>query len=571
MTINGQPTAVGYAASNAVLADLQDQRNRDELATRRDEARYVREVWDGKFAQHVDAVLRLRFHPNTYAKLKLDQGIVTTEELIKDVVKKLATGWSNGSEKMLLDPDGQPTSLPAFTDLMDVLKLDELAEELEMKGITYRGLFVMPVVVFDERIGQRVFEWCIHTPETFTLLRVKDAPTRWRAAVIFGEMDYLGVRRVCATIYEREQWTKVVNSDGDKWAVVDSGENIFKCIPGVFYRRNPNKTDLWGESDGLRLANKTVAINAWSTYQQLLASGWLKTLVGGTDEEFPSGQYTRHGAVLKTGGAGTAGGFQLMDFTTDLNQFMQAMIETPRNQVAISVDLSATEFSANNTTAESGTALGFRYWARDRQARKFRKPLKSAIKEAYAMAWWVLYVELARGHEAGSELGPIQGVTTLPGGKQQLPPGGPPFGGLEVMPNGSKYKFVCDPAEMTYPTTEAERQQKLLFDLDHGYTTDIEELMRENPDLTAEQAMERIKGNKSIQSQLSNAARIRVQQMLGDRGNKITSAAADATPGVQDPTQPGVDAPTLPDSELQDQKAALRQDATEQKVKAAGG
>lgn len=555
MTINGQPTAVGYAASNAVLADLQDQRQKEELSSRREEARYVREVWDGKFAHHVDAVLRMRFHPNTYTKLKLDQGIVTTEELIKDVVKKLATGWSNGSEKMLLDPDGQPTSLDTFTDLMGVLKLDELAEELEMKGITYRGLFVMPVVVFDERIGQRVFEWVIHTPETFTLLRAKDAPTRWRAAVIFGEHDHLGVNRVCATIYERDQWTKVVNTDGDKWAVVDSGENIFKCIPGVFYRRNPSKSDLWGESDGLRLANKTVAINAWATYQQLLASGWLKTLVGGTDEEFPSGQYTRHGAVLKTGGAGTAGGFQLMDFTTDLNAFVQAMIETPRNQVAISVDLSSTEFSANNTTAESGTALGFRYWARDRQARKFRKPLKSAIEEAYAMAWWVLYVELARGHATGSELGPIHGITTLPGGKQQLPPGGPPFGGLEVMPNGSRYKFVCDPAEMTYPTTEAERQQKLLFDLDHGYTTDVEELVRENPDLTAEQALERIKGNKSIQSQLSNAARIRVQQMLGDRGNKITAAAADA----QEP--PESEAPEDPATDAQEDLAEARQEA----------
>ena len=170
------------------------------------------------------------------------------------------------------------------------------------------------------------------------------------------------------------------------------------------------------------------------------------------------------------------------------------------------------------------------------------------------MAWWVLFVELARGHAPGSELGPIYGVTTLPDGKQQLPPGGPPFGGLEVMPDGSKYKFVCDPVEMTYPTTEAERQQKLLFDLEHGYTTDVEELVRENPDLTAEQALERIKSNKSIQSQLSNAARIRVQQMLGDRSNKITAdaAAAQETP---------VEAPEDSAMDDQEDKAEARQEA----------
>lgn len=532
------PSAEGYSASNEALAALQDQNRRREFNERREEARDVRHVWCGEFGHLVDRELLQRFHPDTYVKLKLDQGVSTAENLVHDLVEQLAVGWSEGSEQVLLDPDGNPVSSPALQRFLDVLDLDPLMEELERLGWLYRGLFIMPQVVEDELTGRRAFEWAIHTPETFDLLADEDSPRRWCEVVLYGTYNCKGVTRQTATIIGKEGWIKLGEFSDGRWENLGSDGNVFLTVPGIFYRGLPSKRQLWGEAWGGRLAERTIEVNAWLTYQKLLAAGYLKTLAGDFKEgDFPSGQYTRHGAVLKTGSAGE---MQLLDYTTDLAAFNAAQVQDPMVRSYVSVGLAAESFRQGNV-AESGAALRMRNHNRDRGAVKRRPFLKACAEDLFRMAWWVLYVELTRKNPDGTALPPIDGLLTLPNGQQVLPPYAPPVQGVDPVPKGREYRFVVNPREISYPEAEADRQAKLLFDIGRGYTNDVEEMMRLDPDLTAEQALDKVKSNKGITATLANGAKLRMEQILKDRGSKLVEDAASAA-DPNEPTTPAADA-----------------------------
>lgn len=520
----GKTSAVGYSASDAALSTLEDQVRREEFESRRNEARFVREVWEGRFEHHVTSTLAARFHRNTFEKLQLDQGVVVTNELLRDIVNKVAVGWSEGADYRKAGPDGAPLPEDAEKALaaeLEVMDLDCLARELERDWFMFRRTFTMPVVVFDERIGQRVFEWRIYTPEKFDLVVDPRNTTRWIGVALYDEVkDDNGKTCTQATVWTRETWTVYRQQSSTRWFVVGKpNKNPYSCIPGCLGGATDSPFSLWGDADGLRLANQTVDVNAWETYKRLLAAGFLKTIMVGSteDKSFPSGQYLRHGGVLQHG---TESVTEVADFTVDLNAFDAAQIQTPRASAAVAMGLAADEFRQGNA-AESGTALQMRYWARDRQALKRRPRLAAHIQELYRVGWWVLFVEMAR-----PELAPVYGL-------KQLSPYAPPFDGEGPAWSGKDLRLLVNPRDLRYPETQTEAAARITQDLELGLSTAVEEMMRRDPDLTFEAAEERVRNNKVITNRLSNPGRLSLEAIMGKRG--APEAKKPAGPGLQQP------------------------------------
>lgn len=528
--VNGLPTAGPRSASDAALASLHDQVRRSEFEQRQEEARCVREVWEERFSHRVNNVLAARFHPNTFKKLQLDQGVVDTNNVLKDMVAKVAVGWSDGADYKKEGANGEQLEGPAaeaFAAELAVMDLDCLARQLEQDWFLYRRTFTMPVVVMDDRIGQRVFEWRVYTPEKFDLILDTENATRWVGVVLYDtKQNRDGKACSTATVWTRTEWI-VFEQDGDKWQWRSGGENPYRCIPGELGGAKDSAFALWGESEGLRLANLTIDVNAWETYERLLAAGYLKTLAleSAQGETFPSGQYLRHGGVLQLGSGAQSP--QVLDFSSDLAAFKDAQIHGPRAAAAVSLGLAADEFR-QGSPAESGAALQMRYWARDRLAMQRRPRLARHIQALYRLGWWVLFVEMAR-----PGMLPVYGLKTLS-------KFAPPFDGEGPAWAGRDLRFLVNPRDLRYPETQAEASARLKEDLELGLTSVVEEMMRRDPDLSKEAALERVKQNKALNKELSNQAVVRLDAIVGARrGSPVQAPPTVAKDAEQKPGDPG--------------------------------
>lgn len=525
--INGLPTAAARSASDKVLAALHDQMRQEEFEQRREEARCVREVWEDRFSHRVNNVLAARFHPNTFKKLQLDQGLVDTNNLLRDLVGKVAVGWSEGADYKKEGPKGEPLegdAAEAFAAELAVMDLDALARELEKDWVLYRRTFTMPAVVMDERIGQRVFEWRVYTPEKFDLILDPDNSTRWVGVVLYDtKQDANG--KVCstATVWTRTEWI-VFEQDDKKWTWKSGGENPYRCVPGELGGANDSAFSLWGDCEGLRLANMTIDVNAWETYERLLAAGYLKTLsIAGDNDPVPSGQYLRHnGAMLRKADST----LEVLDLTTDLTAFKDAQIHAPRSAAAVSLGLAADEFRQGNP-AESGAALQMRYWSRDRFAMQRRPRLARHIQALYRLGWWVLFVEMAR---PGAPK--VYGLDSLSSFAPPFDGDGPAWAGKDLV-------FLVNPRDLRYPETQAEASARLKEDLELGLTSVVEEMMRRDPDLSKEAALERVKQNKALNKELSNQAVVRLDAIVGARRAPPPPPPPPAKGEEQEPGDPG--------------------------------
>jgi len=314
------------------------------------------------------------------------------------------------------------------------------------------------------------------------------------------------------------EWWRVfgrVNSTGH-WGLLHQEVNPYGVIPGHVWTSS-DADSLWPDCDGPRLAEATLEMNEWQTFQKLMAANWTKVLAGEFGETLLMRQYISPGGVVNLGKGAESP--NVLDFTTDLAGFNEAQVERTRRSMASAFGLAVDEFQ--QAAAESGAALQLRYWNRDQMAMQLRPILVDHLKSQWDVDYRVLHVELGR---AGA--GPVKGVP-------RLPPG--PVIRMARREDGLAYvaaaeggpEFCVDVNEMEYPETSAERQARVDWEIKMGFTTVGAEMRRRNPDLTEEEADEVVKRNLATSAGLANPARVRLDLLLGSGQDP----AADAEPG----------------------------------------
>lgn len=508
----GLPTAFGYSNSESALATMWTEERRAEFGARQETARIIRTVEENKYGSYVVDFLARKFHRSIFVKLALDGGINTEDNVLRDLADRICVGFSRGVKSRLWGPDNQIVESPEFAAFTGpkVLNLSAVGAALERKTKMYGPCWLAPWIAYSERLGERRMGVRIHTPETYDLIGDPSNPYDYIGVILFDDImvrKSWGTgeqKRMRATIWTREKWWQYVEDERGGFNAVGGNiagnDNPYKTIPGIRASDSDELECMWPYADGSRWAEATVRTAAWETYKDHLGASQVKSLIGEFDDTFPAGQVVRQAGAVALGKTQNV---QMIDWQTNLKEFDDAMIQTRKARQAGAAHLPMDEF-AQTIVPESGTARRLRNADRDADVVRRQGPLKRALEEMYALAWWMAYVEMGR---AGAP--PIRGLTALP-------PGAPPFAGFDPVPNGRAFTATVDPEDINYAETETERQQRLTFNVAQGYQDRVEEMRRINPNLSEDEADALIIARLAKEAVLQNKAAVRMAAMRQD-------------------------------------------------------
>lgn len=490
--LTGKPSALGFIESDHAQRDQKAMRHQAHHEGLRDDAERVRHVQRGTYGRYVEEALKRAYHPDTFnamrARLRLSNNV------LKDIVSKLAVAWSEGASYALVQADGAPydDADGAFAAFLQQAKLDQLVAHLDELTWLHPRVAVGPTVVEQERTGLRALRWAIHTPETFTLAEDDDAPGEWESLTTYGECDdERGVCRACKTTWTSDMVTTYVRRD-TRWEVLSQQENPYRTIPFVLFPASSSSESAWLPCVGPMLADVTIETACWETFLSYVGAGQVKVLAAEL-KGFPQGQVLRHAGAIDLGGSGAP---SVLDFQSDINGLANVYIRRLRQQAAIAVGLGGDEFELSGQPP-SGEALKMRYWARDRLALQKRASLKTALVELFWMSQHVLAYQLqATVDDDGNPAAPIAGITATV-----------PYDPATFDTKG--LRLAIDVNEITYPELAAERSQREDRDLELGLTNPVELYMRRNPDVSADEAKAAVLANKALTAALADGSALR--------------------------------------------------------------
>lgn len=521
--INGAPTVVGYSASQDSLGALMDGQRLAAHVIRRENAQRKRLVYENKFDQLVLRVLSDRFATNIFNKLRFDQGVATYYLLLRDVLSKICTAYRAGAT-FTLRRGGESWDPPEFRDCMRQMDYSTLAREVELKARLYGQVLCMPHVGWAERIGMRIFSHTVYTPETFDLIPDPGIPGEWRGIILYHDVwrrsRYSGKDALIphATLWFRDRWELwAKESSNSKWDPVESGDNPYGTVPGVLYRASKDTSSLWPDCDGDRLADCTIDINAWNTYERLLAAGYVKVLITSGDSNFPDGQNVRH-AGLVTGGK-DINAITVADLTVDIAGYHKAKVTTPVQEMSVAFNLAADEFQQH--AAESGAALAMRYRDRDKQAEEIQPLINESLEEQWELDRHVTYVELGRLNQLTATVIPIRGITKVPLGETP-----------ETQGDDNAPVFDVKATRVSYPETPQERIVRITFEVATGITTIPKEVQKVYPEMTEDEAEDFVRENKITTANLAQITRLSGDLLAG------VPKAGELQPYMEQPGQP---------------------------------
>lgn len=477
--LNGLPS-LAYSASDTAQRLMGGDRDEKARIDRADLARTVRRVYEGEHADLVEDALRARYHPDTFAALKVSHGIQTWDNPMRDIVAKIATAWDEGATYRLVDSDGNDyeDADGVFAAQLEEMELDDLGRQMDTLTEMHTAIAVGPTVAPEERTGLRGFEWSVHSPETFNLVANPANPSDYIALQTFTAEVERGVVRQLRTTWTSDRVIRHIGRNG-RWEALSDDENPYRTIPFVVVTRDHPIGGLWCSCPGAELAALTIDVCCWETVLGVQGSGQLKVLAG-EFKDFPPGQALRHCGVIDVGNAGNV---NVLDFQTDVAGFAQTYIERPRQRAAVGVDLEADEFQTSGQPP-SGEALKMRYWRRDRRAARKRKFLKAALVELFWVAQHVLAYQINIAGEA-----PIDGIKGL------VPYDRETFDTLG-------YRFLVDVNDVTYPELAAERATREDRDLQMGLTNLVELYQQRNPDASPDEARRQVQQNLALNATL---------------------------------------------------------------------
>lgn len=559
---------IGWSAQTVALYEKRLKAGDAAFQRRRRIAANVNQILCGEFEDLVKNLLASRYDQDVFKQLALDSGISQRLNVMRDVLDKCDVTVSEGcdyslvnarkedaagdvekdaaSEELDDDEAGETAqdeedeeSNPAFENMIRAMDMDGLLQRVSRLCWVHPAVLVMPRVVWSDRVGKRVLEMCVLTPDRFDLVSLDDGSALWDVLVVY---DDDGDERTLYSSggYAEQRWDR----NSGRWVTEEVGPNPYGAVQGVVFK--PTKSQLWWhENYGVQLAESTISANAAETFIDFLMSGQVKVPMGSLDG-FPKGQFLRHAQPINVGGDGKS--VALMDFQLDIKGLVDLYVTRERTQAAQAVGLSGAEWDFASTPP-SGSAMQMKFWARDRLAMARRGWLVERARELYWLTMRVLYVELTA---------PLPGVQELEGGTEQsitqvwpiecfdggwvpatdgsynwsppapsdvLPPYEP-----NTSPDQQPYQPLIDPRDTSYPMSISDQIADETYSLSMGYATRADFLRGRNPDLTAAQAKALIPENLAIEA----AYRQRYPSLSPNGAPPEPAPPADVMAGAQD-------------------------------------
>lgn len=484
------------STSDRVISKHHEQRVQAEFESRRKRAQIVEGVHGGGLTrQLVEDALRRKYHPDTWAAMKLSSGIQTHNRLMHDILAKVNIEWDGGSRQWLDGPNGsevQGEEADRFTSFRDAVIYDvKVMKPVSRACWLHPAICVMPTVTYSPRLGMRKFHHVILTPEHFDLEVNPEDPTDFTMLHVYGCKNDEH-KTETKTSWSNDEWASYEMVRG-KWQETDSGPNLYTQIPCEVFYGEPSVTSVWGHDYGEMLTDMTVEVNCAETLLSSHAGTQIKVL-GGEFKNLPQGQVLAQAQPIVFGDGEN---FNVLDFQTNTREFRDVFIAQVRRQAAVTMGLHADEFDLTGVPP-SGEALKMRKWSVELMAAARRQRLASHLKSLYWLDLNVLYWQLGfketKGEFAGSVL-PIHGFDGGWKGGNFTPPAPesvlPPFTPKVRHWSQQEYKFGVDVAETTYPELAAEREAREAYDLRMGFTTRAQLLAQKNPDMKQDEKKNR--------------------------------------------------------------------------------
>lgn len=446
-----------------------------------DAAAKVDAVYGGTFEEYALETLRNRYHPETFAQLRVNHGVQTWNNVLRDLVTRLAVAWSEGATYYLTATDGSEYAGPEFSDFLRQAEFTNLMKRMDVMTELHPRVLVGPDVVPNAQTGKRKLVWRVCAPGQFYAETVSGTGVV-REVAVYGEEERHG--RIVRT--KREWSAEEVESyteQNGSWVLQAREDNPYRCIPFVLFGRDKPVSSLWCDVPGPALADVTIEVCAWETFLGYIGSGQIKVLSGEL-EQLPSGQSLHHAGVVSLGNAQN---INMLDFQTDVERFVRVYINRMRDAAAISVGLDPQDYIIG-ADQPSAVSLDRRHWNRDKRARNKRSFLVSYLTELYWVTQQFLSVQMAM---ADSE--PIEGLAALP-----------PYDAATGDTKG--LSFSVDVNEIQYPESVDERAKREDRDLALGLTNRAEMYLQRNPDLTMQQAAEAVLRNAQVEARLASMA-----------------------------------------------------------------
>lgn len=523
--------------SHAAMKSLHHATERSADEHRRCVARDVDAVYRNDFEHLVCNVLQNRFPPETYEGLRVAASSSKRQNLLRDIVGKLAIAWpgseawlkqrdgaapeSDGTPEreaemreysgaLMLDDEGEVES-PEFDALMEAMSLDTMMPVIDAYVLLHPRIAVMPAFVYDDAIQKRCVCFRVLTPEHFT---VTCDPTARHIITSFAE--YYCAMHDGKTHEMRRVWTRAAYKDqrledwgGHKqWR--DFGPvqvNPYNRIPVTFFGATKPLTSPWCEVNGEVLAENTVEINAAETFLSLLMLQQVKVLAG----EFKPGEFADQlvtpGMVVQFPMG--AENVQVLDFQINAGEYRTNFIDAPRREACVANGLNPDEFETSGP--ESGEARKMREHNKIQQALRRRVFLRDSVVELYWLAVHMLWVAIRDTTQP-----PVRGFE-----RGLVPPYMP---GLSV--DKQPLIFGVDITDYEVPELHGERSTRLEWEAEHGLISWVEVFKERNPEFKGndEEALAEMAKNRAMNRRLGIGQQggLRVSPPLGQ---SVPSAA----------------------------------------------
>lgn len=512
-----QPTQDAIAA---IKVGYQKQQNPDitkrvdycleSFRRRRIQAAKINAVLRGDFDSLTTNLLASRYHESIFAKLKMDVGVSTRVNVLRDVLDKVDVTLSEGLNYRM---QGE-ANLKRLMHFMDVVDFTGVLQRVSRMCWLHKAVCVMPQVAWSDRVKRQVVEMCVLTPDRFDLVCLSEESGLWDALVVYD--DDVDERTVITSdlILEQE-----LGRDGATWTTVEERPNRDGMIAAVIFKP-VRDLPWWDEAYGPQLAEATLQANASETFIDWMMNGQVKALTGADMGAAGKGQLLAHGYGLETGKSGAS----VVDLQTDLGALIANFVTRERVNAAQALGLNGSEWDMASLPP-SGEAMKMKFWARDRVALARRGWM---LRDAAELYWLTLHrvktalvTPVMADVEMENEDGTVtRGMQPMPlpiagfegdwvPGEEYSPPD--PASVLPPMQDGvpwqaQKYQPEFEARDVGYPVTAQEQIADEEYQISKGYKKRVDFWRERYPDAVPD---DDAKATARMEENLREEARLR--------------------------------------------------------------